>query len=527
MLRASTRWLFALALFSCASSPAIGQIPDTGPNSEPVSNSKVPGPKDVAPDEIAGLVVDENDKPVPGVLVQFHHWIPGHPETKTGPDGIFRFKKLDTNYDEHVKLCPEGYAWQEFMSRKPGVAGWTIQLRNDTYVKGKVTSPDGKPVADARIVADAGMRMGTGYRQSQTLTETRSKPDGSFQLFLAAGNFDVAVRVPGTGVARTPLHVDDGKIKSLDLNLAPGVKFLALCLDSESGKPVAGVKLSHWLKPGIEGVSDEKGIILIQDVPPGRYDRFEVKAEGYARWWSQECASEWARRQPKNGEFQRNFDGLDYDITPEFSAVTIELEREALVKGRVLDPDGNPVAGATVAPAKTGSGNSLTGDTRFSVQTDKDGNYIAKLPASGAEECNLIAHDGKYREWRKWANGASKTFVTRPGQVIEGFDLKLNRPATVTGRVIDSDGKPLAGIAVRSVPTKMDENRYYDPTVKTDKDGKFTIKHVRPGETYVQAAPFWLLAKEAPAPSTKIVQAKPGETIKDIELTTEPEKRGR
>ena len=45
---------------------------------------------------------------------------------------------------------------------------------------------------------------------------------------------------------------------------------------TESGKPVEGVRLSHWQRPGIEGTSDADGLIRIRDVPPGKY---RVRAE--------------------------------------------------------------------------------------------------------------------------------------------------------------------------------------------------------------------------------------------------------
>src|SRR6185312_10277755 len=108
------------------------------------------------------------------------------------------------------------------------------------------------------------------------------------------------------------------------------------------------------------------------------------------------------------------------------------------------------VAGATVAPALTGTGNSLTGDTRFSAETDKDGHFSVLLPASGAREYNLVAHDGKDQQWRTWANGVLSPFRTKPGQVIENVELQLTRPATVRGRVTDASGKPVAGREVRA-----------------------------------------------------------------------------
>ena len=106
------------------------------------------------------------------------------------------------------------------------------------------------------------------------------------------------------------------------------------------------------------------------------------------------------------------------------------------------------------------------------------------------------------------------------GSIESGIGPARPRP----GRVVDAEGKPVAGREVRVVPTALDENRYYDPTVRTDKDGRFTIKHVRPGENYVQVAPFWLLAKQAPAASTKVIAIQAGDDLPGVDLVAQPER---
>ncbi len=178
--------------------------------------------------------------------------------------------------------------------------------------------------------------------------------------------------------------------------------------------------------------------------------------------------------------------------------VTIAVERGVTVTGRVLDPDGKPVVDATVAPALTGSGNSLTGDTRFSVTTDKDGRFTSVLPASGIREYNLVAHDGKYGQWRTWANGVLPPFRTKPGEAVRDLELRLTRPATVRGRVTDPDGRPVPGREVRASAADRLENRYYDPTVMTAADGSYELRCIRPGKQFIQVAPFWLDARQSP-----------------------------
>jgi protocatechuate 3,4-dioxygenase beta subunit len=106
---------------------------------------------------------------------------------------------------------------------------------------------------------------------------------------------------------------------------------------------------------------------------PGPFS-YHVEASGYARWWSEQSSTQWGRLQvlPNRAGgpgWQRNFDRIDFELKPEMDMVTITLEQAVTITGEVRDPDGKPVAGATAAPALTGSGNSLTGDTRFSVET--------------------------------------------------------------------------------------------------------------------------------------------------------------
>jgi hypothetical protein len=94
-----------------------------------------------------------------------------------------------------------------------------------------------------------------------------------------------------------------------------------------------------------------------------------------------------------------------------------------------------------------------------------------RLPASGAREYNLIAHDGKYGRWRTWANGVLPPLRTQPGQVLRDVEIRLTRPATVRGRVTDGRGRPISGREVRASAADRLENRYYDPTVTTADDG--------------------------------------------------------
>ncbi len=302
-------------------------------------------------------------------------------------------------------------------------------------------------------------------------------------------------------------------------------------LDAASHEPVEKLVLWSWRDRGVLGISDSAGKIVIDGMLPGKFE-FNVGQgqsemlggmRGYfhgtlGRWWSADAVNEWDRKSIRPDGFQRNFDNLSFDLASGMQPVVIEVEQGVTFSGHVYDPDGQPVAGATVAPAKTGSGNSLTGDTRYSVKTDKDGAYRVVMPASNQSSYNLIAHDGDYQEWRQWANGVTDPLRTRPGQQLADFDLKLTRPATVRGRVIAGPDKALVDVKVRAAAADLRENRYYVPTVKVNRDGTFELKFIRPGKQDIQVSPFWLSPGQAPAGTSHLVELAEGEVLEGVEL---------
>ncbi len=166
----------------------------------------------------------------------------------------------------------------------------------------------------------------------------------------------------------------------------------------------------------------------------------------------------------------------------------------------------------------TGSGNSLTGDARFGVRTGDDGRFKLILPASGECEYNLVAHDGKYLEWRKWANGVLPPMRTEPGEAVRDVEIKLGRPASVRGRVTGPDGRPVARREVRASAADRMENRYYDPTVTTADDGSYELKFIRGGEQFIQVAPFWMDVRQAPEGTSRTVNLAPGETKDGVDF---------
>ena len=490
------------------------RLPVTAMPQSSAAPSGVRGPQDVAPDELAGLVVDVEGRPIEGVEVDAWTWYPGN-ETRTDARGGFRLGGFDPRQKIEVRFRKEGYSPRLFKRQSPGETGWIIALGNKTYFEGTVIGPGGEPIAAARVRA---------REDDHVWTEALTGPDGRYRMYAQADDYDIFVRVSGVGVARllrVPLLPDESK--TLDIRLTPGVDFRAKVIGSLNGQPVAGVRLWNWQYRGIQGRSSVDGMLQIRDMFPGRF-QFDVDAPGYARWWSEQAASEWSRRQildrdDGRGGSQRNFDPIDFDLSRGMEPVTLTIERAVKITGRVVDPDGKPVAGATVAPAMTGSDNSLTGDTRFSVETDREGRFIAWLPASGRRQYNLLAHDGKYGQWRTWANGVLPPLRTQPGQEIRDVELRLTRPATVRGRVLDTQGTPVIGCEVRARATDRLEQHYYGPITKTDDKGRFEFRFLRPGKQYVWAGNVYYFGEDDPSDdSRRVLTVAAGQVTEGVDL---------
>jgi hypothetical protein len=191
--------------------------------------------------------------------------------------------------------------------------------------------------------------------------------------------------------------------------------------------PVAGMKILvvSPTDTGVrfEGVTDALGVSRFEAVPAGVYFRSLTIPQGfYSPEWTQ------ARRQDLRIEVK---DGAT-------TKLEIALSPQAVIRGRVLDPDGKPVARATLVATP------LTGFGMGMGLTDAEGRFAVRIPA------------GRFRlqvrpRSETWAVAEypAPLDVTE-GADLAGYDIRL-RPAEghqLRGVVHDSAGKPVPGARV-------------------------------------------------------------------------------
>jgi hypothetical protein len=164
----------------------------------------------------------------------------------------------------------------------------------------------------------------------------------------------------------------------------------------------------------------------------------------------------------------------------------LSAERGKTLTVRVEDSDGKPLPGAIV------SGMTELWPITFSLKK---------------AECTIHALDGKrqrhvvfYHRERKLAG-----HIIVRGDEKEAVTVRLEPVGAVTGRLLDPDGQPIAGVEVSlSMPLQVESElfRYLNAQkepVKTDKDGRFRLDGVMPklifqlglrkGRTYYMGEP--------------------------------------
>ncbi len=152
------------------------------------------------------------------------------------------------------------------------------------------------------------------------------------------------------------------------------------------------------------------------------------------------------------------------------------------VVGRVIDPEGAPVAGAAVTVHR--SRRSLDGDGRVteggggSAASDAAGRFRLPHLAAGDYEL-LVARQG-------FAEPPRLEFAVPEGVgEVDLGDLALERGVALEGRVVASKGAPIEGASVQVQPRMGDfgfESSWRsDQEAQTDADGRFRIADLRRG----------------------------------------------
>ncbi len=172
-------------------------------------------------------------------------------------------------------------------------------------------------------------------------------------------------------------------------------------------------------------------------------------------------------------------DTIDTDATPRFAsntpaAVAPESEQihQPALSGRVYDTvTGKGIVGAEVSVS--------AGEFREKVLTEEEGHYALEELSPGEFRVTCGAANGYYIPFERGDEfrDIRKVAVT-PGAPVANIDFGMKRGESISGRVVDSGGNPVAGATITGGTEAV--NYHFIHTATSEKDGSFIVSGFPP-----------------------------------------------
>jgi RNA polymerase sigma-70 factor (ECF subfamily) len=277
-------------------------------------------------------------------------------------------------------------------------------------------------------------------------------------------------RGPAEAAALAPVPAGQRRAVAEAANVAGGAAS-GRVINWSTGDGVAGAELTFASSAGAVTIKTrDDGSFELVGAAPGAYTLAMVAAGGFLPY-SPEYLHSTVRFQLVSNQVVRDvavflFPALDYH-------------------GRVVDAAGKPVAGAKVTLVGTPTGEQ-TIDRTEAWTSDRDGRFTFHAADDAVLEATL-------GERRGWARLDGKVAISK--QLVIPIAKVAARDATITGRVVDDEGKPLSDVLVRAEPDKeeMEKTAPHDSPPRatafavTGSDGAFALRGLDRG-SYVLGA---------------------------------------
>ncbi|MBU6158654.1 MAG: carboxypeptidase regulatory-like domain-containing protein [Bacteroidetes bacterium] len=353
---------------------------------------------------VTGIVVDENGEFVTGVKIDV-----GSRSTTTNSDGQFNLAELTVDEDRfYVKASKAGYfdGGSGVLPVKNGVSSITItllKLPEATVIQSSQASE--VPVGEAKI----------SFQPNSFVTVGGAAYNGSVSVqakLLTPDQPDFVNNIPGRDLVA--LNNDGSQVGLISFGM----------IGVELSVPNSTQKLQL-----ASGKTADIQIPIAQKLRSSAPDTIPL-------WSFDEAIGQWKRE----GVAQKDPSGLFYKgSVKHFSWWNCDYPVSmATIKGKVLDCNGNPVAGAQVFV------NPTDGYDWAYRTTDQYGNYSALLPAAGNWQFTTSSWSFKVKAYGTELNLTKNVTLSnmQPGRVYNIEDLKIAPPSCnsfsfVKGRVIN------------------------------------------------------------------------------------------
>jgi RNA polymerase sigma factor (sigma-70 family) len=508
-----------------AHQPPSGDAEPPRAGAEPRPQPAPPAPPAAKPEKgeelaVSGRVLDPAGKPAAGAqvaVVMVGLYEPGAEgkaadlnrlqEAKADDDGRFRLRAarpagVRDPMTWVVAAAPGfGFGWS-YVPGGEATADVAIRLRPERTLRGRVLDVEGQPVAGARVhVARADLPGEASYVNGASNEVAWPKPvttgaDGRFTLRGVGRDVAVMLDVTHEHFAPETLDVEAGdkaRADDIPVVLTPARTLSGRVFAAETGKPVAGVRL-HF-QGYARDFSRASGGVMARTDEEGRFSVRPYRSEAYATYV-----------EPPSGRpylgVQRRVDWPRGVVKHE---VTFELSPGVVVGGTVVDEDGGkPIAFATVgyrAAAGNPKINSGVVSGGGGVRTAADGTFrLTVIPGAGYLLVEAPAPDyvrrelyspagyGGLAEEAKGARVSPAGFARvdlKVGAKPDDVTIKLRRGATIEGKLVDPDGKPVLVARMVSALNVHPGSHQLDFSRPGEvRDGTFRLRGCDPEKTY-------------------------------------------
>jgi hypothetical protein len=365
-------------------------------------------------------------------------------------DGAFLFRDLEDS-EYRISLAPvEGIAPAQITVRTGTLnANLVVVMLRDVRVYGTVSSTDGEPIEDARVVA------------APTTRSTRSGSRGEYELYINRQGIDVrhTIRFQHEEFKQQQIVIDKAELIDmasdfqLNVSMEPLNRLTTVTgkLTDTEGRPVRGEILhiiTSELRTWYRAQSDARGNFLFEEVEPGKDHQLRVR--------------------PASGYKNKDINPL---LVPE-GGLKLDIVLEPIdggeLSGWMIDLDGNPVPGFSMKLVST-----VATTHSVSVVSDQQGFFsVEDFPVGGAH----------FRS------------SSYPKLTVQGLRVSAEPEDPVTvildtgvymleGWVIDGLGEPVAASSITLGFEFIDDGLRSSSSRKTtaDQSGYFVFTGLGPG----------------------------------------------
>jgi protocatechuate 3,4-dioxygenase beta subunit len=426
--------------------------------------------------KVSGSVVDGEGKGVEDAEIR---WF-GRPVGKTGADGSFEVQ-LRSRQEVPIEVLHSGGVATALPSSLPG----TITLAPGQALQGRVVNQDGGGIPLAGVSISNWKK---GF-----LRQVVAQVDGRFTVArLPAGDLWVSAEAPGfTFGQEVEIDLTQPLTRAIELVGTSKVVIEGVVKDSEN-HPVAGAVVYAL----------EDSLPFVLGLP---WQRFKLHA--YTN-----CNGRFALSLPPSTQRRRLIavrPGLSLGVsawlepTPSRRETTVVVSTDLHLNGQVLNEDGEPVGGVGVAAVTAGRLNDVVSTASYRPPRSRV-HYLYRTAPDGTFELPLIAgqYDLIFERSGYLLESVVNVSVKKDGVPVLAT---LHRPVTLAGRVLRSDGEPIARTELSAIGENSDKRN-----TRTDEDGRFRVTNLRKGPYEVKAVDLESKAEAsvgavAPGPELVIV----------------------